>query len=492
MPFWAWASLLALTAARLVAAAATPLAPDEAYYWVWSRALAAGYLDHPPMVALWISAGTAVAGDGPLGVRLLAPLAAFAGSLLLVQAGDDLLPHASADQRPGLWAAILMNATLLFGIGAVTMTPDTPLLLFWTAALWAMGRMLATGDGRWWLAAGVAAGLALDSKYTGALLAPCIALWLVAVPDLRRWWRSVWLWLAALAAILLFAPVLAWNAAHGWASFAKQGGRAEAWRPERAAQFLAELLGGQIGLATPLLAVLFGAGIVLAVRLAVRTRHAGWTLLAAATALPALVFAQHALGDRVQANWPSVIYPAAAIAAACLGGGWVRWRRPAVALGLALTLVVWVQGALAPVALPMRADPTLMRVGGWQDLANSLTAMAAREGAQFVASDNYGHAALLALLVPPALPVLSVDARWSLFNLPAGAPVVEGRTGLLLRSARRDDAPDPSNWASIARLGMLVRARDGMTAETFRLYRVVGRSGEAVGREPMAVMPRPH
>ena len=50
------AALAALTALRLIVAAATPLAPDEAYYWVWSRALAPGFLDHPPMVALWIRA----------------------------------------------------------------------------------------------------------------------------------------------------------------------------------------------------------------------------------------------------------------------------------------------------------------------------------------------------------------------------------------------------------------------------------------------------
>jgi len=42
-------------ALRLVVAASIPLVPDEAYYWVWSRALAPGYPDHPPMVALWTS-----------------------------------------------------------------------------------------------------------------------------------------------------------------------------------------------------------------------------------------------------------------------------------------------------------------------------------------------------------------------------------------------------------------------------------------------------
>src|SRR5580698_1774695 len=121
---YALAWLAALTAVRLAIAAITPLSPDEAYYWVWSCALAPGYLDHPPMVALWIRIGTSLAGNGALGVRLLAPLSAAVGSILLYQAGERLLPG----RRAGVAAAALLNATLLFGIGGVVMTPDTPLL----------------------------------------------------------------------------------------------------------------------------------------------------------------------------------------------------------------------------------------------------------------------------------------------------------------------------------------------------------------------------
>ncbi|MBV8703131.1 MAG: glycosyltransferase family 39 protein, partial [Acetobacteraceae bacterium] len=123
------ASLAALTLARLAVARFAPLAPDEAYYWVWSRALAPGYLDAPPMVALWIRAGTWLAGPGALGVRLLGPLAAALGSVLLWDAGERLLPGRGA----GLAGAALLNATLLFSVGAVVMTPDTPLLFFWVA-----------------------------------------------------------------------------------------------------------------------------------------------------------------------------------------------------------------------------------------------------------------------------------------------------------------------------------------------------------------------
>src|SRR5271165_3366617 len=111
--------LLAATALRLAVAAAMPLSADEAYYRVWAHALAPGYLDHPPMVAIWIRAGITLAGDTPLGVRLLAPFATLLGSLLLWRAGEDLAPN----QGTGLRAACLLNATLLLNAGAVLMTP---------------------------------------------------------------------------------------------------------------------------------------------------------------------------------------------------------------------------------------------------------------------------------------------------------------------------------------------------------------------------------
>jgi hypothetical protein len=158
-----------------------------------------------------------------------------------------------------------------------------------------------------------------------------------------------------------------------------------------------------------------------------------------------------------------------------------------VALGLVLTLVVWVQGAAAPLALPMRLDPTLLRVGGWQELADRIDAVRRQEGVDFVASDNYGHAALLARLLPSDVPVLGVEPRWALFDLPEGHPIMNGRPGLLLRSARRADPPDPRDWAAITPLGELDRGRGSMVAERFRLYRVVGRAGT----EPVAVLPRP-
>ncbi|KAE9681474.1 glycosyl transferase, partial [Enterobacteriaceae bacterium TzEc077] len=69
--------ILALVGLRLVAAAFTPITFDEAYYWMWSQNLAGGYYDHPPMVAYVIRAGTMIAGDTELGVRLVSILLAL-------------------------------------------------------------------------------------------------------------------------------------------------------------------------------------------------------------------------------------------------------------------------------------------------------------------------------------------------------------------------------------------------------------------------------
>jgi 4-amino-4-deoxy-L-arabinose transferase-like glycosyltransferase len=433
------------------------------------------------MVALWIRAGTWIAGNGALGVRLLAPLATALGSVLLIRAGEDLLPGRHA----GLIAALLLNATLMFGIGSVTMTPDTPLLLFWTATLWALGRLIATGRGGWWLMAGAAGGLALDSKYTAALLLPGIGGWIAAAPKMRPWLRRWEPWAAAFIAFLLFAPVVIWNAGHAWISFSRQGGRAADWNPARALQFLAEFVAGQIGLLTPLIALLIGAGIAHAAR-RWRERDPAWLLLAALTTIPLLVFMQHALGDRVQANWPAVIYPAAAIAAAGLAAGWLRLLWPGVALGLALTVLVWMQSIAAPVALPAFWDPTLSRLGGWHGFAASVESARQQAGADFVAAENYGHAAVLARLLPAQVPVLGVDPRWAMFHLPDGRPLIAGRVGLLVQSLRQESAPDPADWAAITPLGTVLRQRDGVTAEGYRLYRVIGRQGA----EPIAVMPR--
>lgn len=457
------AVLAVVTLIRLAVAATAPLAPDETYYWAWSHALASGYLDHPPMVALWIRAGTMLAGQTALGVRLLGPLAGFVASWMLFDAGRVLFPGTKA----GIAAVLLLNGTLLLGVGTVIMTPDSPLLFFWTATLWAMARIAAGGKGVWWLAAGVFGGLALDSKYTALLLWVGVGLWALLVPVGRSWLRRWQPWTACAIGFLLFAPVLAWNAAHGWVGFVKQGGRVEDWRPARAAGFLAELIGGQIGLATPLVWALCMAGLVVAVRRAWRSRDPGWSLLAALSLPPVLVFVQHAFGDRVQGNWPAIIYPALAVAAGGLPPN-RRWWIGASALGFAITALAYVQATTGLLPLPPRLDPIAMRLAGWDDLAAQVRMFQDSTGATYVAADGYALASELAWWLPADARVGGADGRWKLTTLPA-APIA-GKAGLLVRDARRTDPPDPAMWTSAERVGTATRG--AIPGGDFAVYRV--------------------
>ena len=475
------AGMAALTLLRLAVAASIPLAPDEAYYWVWSRALAPGYLDHPPMVALWIRAGTALLGHAALGVRLFGPLSAALASWLLFDASLRLFPDASpasalgVEERraaaptgaaTGLSAVLLLNATLFLGVGSVVMTPDTPLLFFWTATLWAAARIAAGGSGLWWLAAGCFAGLALDSKYTALFLWAGIGLWVPLVPALRPWLARWQPYAACGIGLLLFAPVMLWNANHHWAGFIRQGGRVGDWRPMRAAGFLGELIGGQLGLATPLIGLLCLIGLAAAVKRAWRQRDAAHSLLVALSLPPALVFLQHALGDRVQGNWPAIIYVALAVAAGQAIGD-RRWIFAASGLGFALTLLAYGQATLGLAPVPPRLDPVALRLNGWNGLAQATDAAASATGAAFVAAEGYALASELAWSLPGPLMVIGADDRWRLFALPA-APVAG--TGLLLRDARRPDPPDPATWTVLERLEDA--ARPGSGAPPFAVYRV--------------------
>jgi hypothetical protein len=285
-----------------------------------------------------------------------------------------------------------------------------------------------------------------------------------------------------LIGVVLFSPVLWWNAWHGWAGVIKQGGRIGDWRPVRALGFEAELVGGQIGLATPWIWVLCMAALIVAVRRSWQLREPRWSLLAALSLPPVLVFLQHAIGDRVQGNWPAIIYPALVVAAA----GWRQARRDAAwvgaaTLGFAMTAVVYLQACLGLLPLPTRFDPIALRLNGWDDLAQRIEAARVAAGAAYVAAEGYAPDSELAWWLPPSVPVVGVDARWALFGLPPAR--IGGVVGLLLRDARRTDPPDAAAWAQAERIGMVER---GDEPPAFALYRVI-----AADRPPVTVaLPR--
>jgi hypothetical protein len=219
--------ILAGTAMRLALGCSLGLGIDESYMVAAGRVLRLGYFDHPP-ISWWLAAGAArLAGSEAAWVVRLPFVALFALSTWLM----FRLATALFGERAGMWAAIALNLAPVFAIASGGwVLPDGPLDACLLAAALCLVRAL-TGSGaawRWWLAAGLAAGLALLSKYSAGLILAGALLYLLTQPRDRIWLRRPQPYAAALLAALVFAPVIVWNASHGWASFAFQGARAGA------------------------------------------------------------------------------------------------------------------------------------------------------------------------------------------------------------------------------------------------------------------------
>ncbi len=202
---------------RLVYLGSLDLLPEEAYYWNYAQHPALSYLDHPPMVAWLIRLGTAVFGDTEFGVRIGGFLCA------IVAAGFGYgLTRNMFDKSTAMRALLLMAVLPFFFIFGLFSTPDAPLIACWAAALFFLERALLGERRTAWWGVGVCLGLGMLSKYTIALLGPATLAYLVLDRSSRRWLRRPEPYLAVLLAVLLFCPVIVWNAWHGWASFAFQ------------------------------------------------------------------------------------------------------------------------------------------------------------------------------------------------------------------------------------------------------------------------------
>jgi len=478
--------VLGLTALRLVFAAMLPLAADEAYYWLWSKHLAGGYYDHPPAVAFVIRAGTLLVGDSELGVRLVSILLALPMTWAVVRTAQILFDN----QRVAAWAAILLNLTLMAGVGTLIVTPDAPLLVASAFVLLFLARVLETGQGPWWLAVGAAVGVALLSKYTALFFGVSIVLWLALVPNLRRWLLTPWPYLGGLVALVVFSPVLGWNAQHDWVSLIKQLGRARG--DELTLRYLIEVVPVQIGLATPPVFTLGAAGLI-----AMAYGHGGSRpvrILLGTMAWPLFVyFLWHSLHARVEGNWLGPIYPAFAIAAA-VAVVEIPWRgimRPlvdisrwsAIPFGVGLFGLIGLQAAFG--ILPVHRDPTARLLGvGWRGVAAEIEAVRTRLGARSVIVTNYGLASWLSFYLPPGIPVVQINERARWVNWPEPWPALFADKVLYVGDADVDNtAWLLTMYGRVEPEGTLSRRR-GDLIESYRLDLAQGLKADPLDRTP--------
>ena len=418
------ALVLAFIGIRFVYAAGLQLIPDEATYWVWSRHLAAGYLDHPPGIAFLIRAGTYLLGEQyEIAVRMLMPILA-AGAILITMA---IARHVLNDARAAVWVCLIwLTSPLLAGLGTFA-TPDTPAVFFSVCAL-AFAILIAARDDRaespvasplHWCAFGLFTGLAFLSKYTTVLLPASIVLAMLFSQRGRRHFRRPWIYLSGILALLVFTPVIWWNAHHQWASFlfqihhgtqtaddAQQGGVIFSFI--RFWKDAGTYIGGQAGIFTP---ILFAIAILVLVTYWRRYRSitlVDRVLLWSGT-LPLVFFGMMFLkSHRGEVNWPAFSYfPISLLIVRWLSEKWEGRRRNWAMAGVQLSfgilivmhVIMWPGVTARLVRLPMHIPHVFTDLIGWREFGRAIGSEAAMANAQIV-GDRHQVSAEASFYVP--------------------------------------------------------------------------------------------
>jgi 4-amino-4-deoxy-L-arabinose transferase-like glycosyltransferase len=355
------------------------LVPDESYYFTWSRCLQWGYYDHPPMVGFLIYLGTALAGMTELGVRLPWVIIGAILTFILYRMGSEMF----RSERVGFYAALLMNISLLGSVGAIIATPDGPQALFWAWAIYFFYKAVKGEGGYFWHLTGIMLGLGLLSKYTMILFAPCALMFLLASAASRKWLLRKEPYLALLLGLLIFSPVILWNARHDWLSFSFQISHGMGHKANAGLRTFGEFWGGQAGLISPLVfcAVLWAMG-----KSAIQgfTRQKDLLLLLFFTSAPILFFfGFNSLRSRMEGNWPALAYFSALLALVGLTfERWPEWGKGkralawvAVGSALAFTVLVHLHSLFPFVPISPKKDPT-SQLYGWRALGEKIEELA--------------------------------------------------------------------------------------------------------------------
>jgi hypothetical protein len=386
-----WVGGIAALAAVLVwAAGRYGYHRDELYFLACGRRLAWGYPDQPPLTPLLARASELLLEHSSVALRAPAVALCVGATLLAALIARDL---GGGPFARGLAAFAVGTGTfvLLSGHLLATSTVD---FAVWVTLTWIATRLLRTGDRRWWLAYGGVLGVGLLNKQLPVVLTGALVVGILLTPSARPLLRGPLPWAGAALAMACWAPVLGWQARHGWPQFTLAGqihdeygqlGKRLGFYLEQGALF-------SIG-AT----VLWVIGLRTLFRDPVRARYRplawAWPVL--------MLFFTLTAG---QVYYAVGIYPALIAAGAVAVEQRTRRVRRAMVLGVAASALL-----LVPVALPVLSPSTLDRTPwaalsepqremvGWPSLVDRVAVAyasfpAAQRARTVVVTSNYGEA----------------------------------------------------------------------------------------------------
>lgn len=425
--YLAWGVITISFVFRLFLAPAFLLVPDETNYWQWSRYLAWGYHDQAPLIAWAIKASTFFYGQTELGVRFPSIAAMTIASIYIL-----LICRRWFSARIAYHAVLLTQVILIFQVGGLLATADGLQAAAWAAAGYYAARAVERNAWSHWLAAGACFGAGMLSKYTMILFAGCIFLFLLFSRSHRRHLFSFKPYGALVLGLLMFSPVIFWNAHNDWNSVrhvAYIGGADE--RFSLHLKFLGDYLGSQAGLLSPLVFLLFAGSWYKALR----ERHLRdqWIVkFLVFTSLPVIAgFAVLSLHTRVYGNWPCAGYMTATALAAGVwlpdvkkridkkrnASGWF-WRVSLLSSAV-ITILALIHVVRPIIPIPVKLDRIAHETVGWDKVgqrAGELYNQMPRPEETFIFGKRYQMASELAFYMPGKPRTVSIN-RWNRPNV---------------------------------------------------------------------------
>ncbi|HBR22262.1 MAG TPA: hypothetical protein DD713_06820 [Nitrospiraceae bacterium] len=421
------------------------------------------------MIAYLIAIGTAIFGDNVFGIRIMAVVSSALSSIFLYLLGKKLF-----DERTGVAAALLMQVIPLYSAYGVLFTIDSPFIFFWVLSLYLFYRAVEQksnraalnsqippcpplskgGEGGLWLLLGISIGFGLLTKYTMAFFYICALLFLLASKQHRNILLTKQPYISLALSLIIFSPVIIWNAAHDWVTLKHTAGQAHIsgqsttnWWSVISDQWLknfSEFLGSQVGVITP---ILFGMMFYAVFKLKTLTsvsrlwrQNSKLSESPVATKLktdflfwfsiPIIAFfLLKSFHGKVQANWALPAYAAGFIAFSGVfisrWEGIKKWIRWTVIAGVFISLLITVTAHYpAILQLPPKLDPTA-RTRGWKELGIEVSIVSdelSKKGHFFIISDKYQVSSELAFYVKgqPITYCVNLGRRMNQYDLWTG------------------------------------------------------------------------
>ncbi len=203
----------------LLLAPAQILSFDSYYYWEWSRHLDLSYYDGPPMIAYFIKLSTLLFGQTLLALNMVGIAGVAITAWIIYKTSRLFLNEEASVIATLLWLFVPLNTLDLLK----QTTYDVPYILFWALTVYCVANFiqaqkLSAQSIKWLYLSGVSVGCMMLSKYSGIILVLALFVFIITT-HYRYLFRSRHFYLSLLLSLIIFSPVIVWNADHNWQSF---------------------------------------------------------------------------------------------------------------------------------------------------------------------------------------------------------------------------------------------------------------------------------